>query len=106
LNDLGTALAALGERESGIARLNEAVAAFREALQEYTRERVPLDWAMTNALAMLGKRASSTAQLKKAIAAFDACISVTAPIWPSEWVNHVRANRDKTLVEIDRRRAK
>ena len=38
---------ALGERESGTARLEEAVAAFREALEECTRERVPLDWAMT-----------------------------------------------------------
>ena len=35
----------LGERESGTARLEEAVAAYREALQENTRERVPLDWA-------------------------------------------------------------
>jgi hypothetical protein len=35
----------LGERESGTARLEEAVAAFRAALEERTRERVPLDWA-------------------------------------------------------------
>ncbi len=38
---------ALGERESGTARLDEAVAAYREALKEWTRERVPLDWATT-----------------------------------------------------------
>jgi hypothetical protein len=37
----------LGERESGTARLEEAVTAYREALQENTRERVPLDWAQT-----------------------------------------------------------
>ena len=37
----------LGLRESGTARLNEAVAAFREALTERTRERVPLQWAKT-----------------------------------------------------------
>ena len=41
------ALRALGERESGTARLEEAVAAYRAALEEWTRERVPLDWAMT-----------------------------------------------------------
>ena len=35
----------LGERESGTARLEEAVAAYRAALEERTRERVPLDWA-------------------------------------------------------------
>src|SRR6266403_126378 len=28
-------------------KLEEAVVAFREALKERTRERVPLDWAMT-----------------------------------------------------------
>ncbi len=35
----------LGERESGTAKLEEAVAAFRDALKEYTRARVPLEWA-------------------------------------------------------------
>jgi Dioxygenase len=37
-NNLGTALWKLGERESGTARLEEAVAAFRAALEERTRE--------------------------------------------------------------------
>jgi hypothetical protein len=43
----GTALLRLGERESGTARLEQAVAAYDEALKEWTRDRVPLDWAMT-----------------------------------------------------------
>ena len=47
LNGLGTALWALGDRESGTARLEEAVTTFRAALGEWTRERVPHDWAMT-----------------------------------------------------------
>jgi hypothetical protein len=46
-NNLGNALVALGERESGTARFEGAVSAYREALKEYTRVRVPLDWAMT-----------------------------------------------------------
>ena len=37
-NNLGTALWKLGERESGTARLGEAVAAFRAALEERTCE--------------------------------------------------------------------
>ena len=37
--NLGNALKALGERESGTARLEEAVAAYRAALEEYTRGR-------------------------------------------------------------------
>jgi tetratricopeptide (TPR) repeat protein len=45
--NIGSALRALGERESGMARLDEAVSAFREASKENTRERVPLDWATT-----------------------------------------------------------
>src|SRR5262249_58808538 len=44
-NDLGTVLQALGGRESGTAKLEEAVAAYREALKERTRERVPIEWA-------------------------------------------------------------
>ena len=43
-------------RESGTARLEEAVAAFRAALEERTRERVPLDWAMTQNNLGLGRR--------------------------------------------------
>jgi Tetratricopeptide repeat len=36
-NNLGIAFARLGEREGGTARLEEAVAAYRDALQEWTR---------------------------------------------------------------------
>jgi exonuclease VII small subunit len=73
--NLGNALAMLGERESGMARLEEAVSAYREALQELTRARVPLDWATTqmnlgNALARLGERESGTARLEEAVAAY------------------------------------
>ena len=74
LNDLGIALSRLGERESGTGKLAEAVAAYREALKEYTRERVPLDWATTqnnlgNALKTLGERESGTKKLDEAVAA-------------------------------------
>jgi hypothetical protein len=43
--DSANALESLGERESGADKLEEAVAAYRAALQEWTRERVPVDWA-------------------------------------------------------------
>jgi tetratricopeptide (TPR) repeat protein len=73
-NNLGVALRALGERESGAARLEEAVAAHRHALQEYTRERGPLQWAMSQnnlgvALRALGERESGAARLEEAVAA-------------------------------------
>ena len=38
-------LGTLGDRESGTARLEAAVEAFRAALEERTREQVPLLWA-------------------------------------------------------------
>src|SRR5260370_21796160 len=47
-NNLGGALQMLGERENGTARLQEAIAAYRDALMERTHARVPLDWAQTH----------------------------------------------------------
>jgi hypothetical protein len=43
--NLGLGLWRLGERESGTEALPKAVEAYREALKEYTRERVPFRWA-------------------------------------------------------------
>jgi hypothetical protein len=42
-NNLGFVLLRLGERESGTASLEEAVIAFRAALEERIREHVPLE---------------------------------------------------------------
>jgi hypothetical protein len=59
--NLGEALTELGERESGTARLEEAVANYRESLKERTRVRVPLNWARSTgnqgfALMLLAQR--------------------------------------------------
>jgi hypothetical protein len=53
--------------------------AYEAALLERTRERVPLDWAMTqnnlgNALAALGERESGTATLERAVEAYEAAL--------------------------------
>jgi tetratricopeptide (TPR) repeat protein len=108
---LGTALVRLGERESGTARLEEAATAYRAALEEQTRERVPLDWARTqmnlgSALRTLGQRESGTARLQEATTALDACLEITASVWPSEWVQWVQTRRDETRDEIVRRSPK
>jgi exonuclease VII small subunit len=90
-NSLGIALRTLGARESGTARLEEAVAAYRAALQEWTRERVPLDWAMTQnnlglALWTLGERESGTARLEEAVAAYRAALEErTRARVPLDW---------------------
>jgi len=86
-NNLGLALFRLGERESGTTRLEEAVVAYRAALDERTRERVPLDWAVTQnnlglALARLGDRESGRARLEEAVAAFRTALEE----WPRERV--------------------
>jgi tetratricopeptide (TPR) repeat protein len=79
LNDLAIALATLGAREAGTTRLEEAVAANRDALLERTRERVPLRWAATqnnlgNALSALGERETGTARLEQAVVAYRAAL--------------------------------
>jgi tetratricopeptide (TPR) repeat protein len=90
-NNLGTALTTLGERESGTARLDEAITTYREALKERTRERVPLNWAMTqnnlgSALQTLGARESSTTRLDEAVAAFrEALKEYTRECVPLDW---------------------
>ena len=87
----------------------KVVAAYRPALQEWTRERVPLQWAMTqknvgNALWRLGERETGAARLEDAVAAFDACLTVVVSAWPDEWVRAVRMNRSDAEAEIARRR--
>ena len=74
-NNLGLALSKLGEREARTGRLEDAVTAYREALKEQTRERVPLAWAMTQmnlgtALWRLGEREAGTGRLEDAVTAY------------------------------------
>jgi hypothetical protein len=52
-DNLGNALRTLGERESGTARLEEAVPAHRAALKERRRDRVPLFAGAAVALVLL-----------------------------------------------------
>ena len=78
-----------GERQSDVARLDEAVTAYREALQERTREKVPLDWATTqNNLGIalrLGRNASQVRRgSRRAVTAFrERCRSARARGYPS-----------------------
>jgi tetratricopeptide (TPR) repeat protein len=90
-NDLGLALETLGRRESGTTRLEDAVAAYRAALLERTRERVPLDWASTlnnlgAALQTIGEREGGTARLEEAIVAYRAALEEgTREQVPLDW---------------------
>jgi hypothetical protein len=102
-------LSELGERENGTARLDEAVAAYRAALQEQTRARVPLDWARTQnnigtALETLGERESGTARLEEAVAAYRAALEELTPEATSHWRQGVQQNLERCLVLLQQRR--
>ena len=71
--NLGNALAMLSEREADTAKFEEAVAAYREALKEQTRERAPLDWAISTG--DLGITSMQLAQRKR-----DAAMAQTAVV--------------------------
>jgi tetratricopeptide (TPR) repeat protein len=85
------ALSGFGEQAGDSPALEEAITAYREALKEYTRERVPLDWAMTqnnlgNALQRLGEREAGTARLEEAVAAYrEALKEYTRERVPLDW---------------------
>ena len=88
-NNLGNALSTLGERESGTARLEQAVEAYRAALEEHTRERVPLDWADDpeqpgQRARSLGERESGHGAPGEAVAAYRAALR-NAPASACRW---------------------
>src|SRR5262252_4702786 len=78
-------------RRSETAKLEEAVAAYREALKEWTRERVPFRWARSQndlgiALAALGRRENGTGKLEEAVGAHrEALKEGTRERMPLEW---------------------
>ena len=80
-----------GDERGDNAALKSAIAAYRLALQEYLRERVPLQWAMAQnnlgaALWRLGKRERGTARLEEAVAAFRAALQErTCECVPLDW---------------------
>jgi hypothetical protein len=80
--NLGNALSSLGERESGTARLEEAVAAYHEALQERTRARVPLQWAGSTGnqdavLMLLAERRGDAEMAKLAVRQIEAAFTTS-----------------------------
>ena len=70
-------LSSWGKRDSGTARLEQAVAAYHAALEVETRDRSPLHWAtiqnnLAIALASLGERENGTSHLEEAVAVYGA----------------------------------
>lgn len=88
-------LLTLGKRENGTGRLVEAVTAFKAALEEWTRDRVPLDWARTQnnlglALWHLGERENGTERLEDAVMAYQAALEErTRDRLPLDWAQSI-----------------
>jgi hypothetical protein len=91
LSNYALVLSSIGLQAGSNSSLLQAIAAFHATLQEYTRERVPLDWAMTqnnlgNTLAILGERESDTARLQEAVGAHRAALQeYTRERTPLDW---------------------
>ena len=87
------------------ARLEEAIGAYRAALEEYTPDRLPLQWAMTqmnlgNALTALAAFEGGTARLEEAVAAYRAALR-RDPL-PIDQAN-IQFNIGLALVSLGRR---
>ena len=87
------------------------MSSFRLALLEWTRERVPLQWAQAQmslgiVLSVLGEGETGTARLSEAVTALDLCLTVGDSGWPQERAGVVRSARDQTQAEIARRLSK
>jgi tetratricopeptide (TPR) repeat protein len=91
LNRYGTALYRYGDEKGDNTALLQAIGVFKKALNEPLRERLPLQWAMTQnnlgaALWTLGQRESSTARLEEAVAALRAALQEwTRERVPLQW---------------------
>ena len=106
-NNLGDALFRLGERESGTARLEEAVAAYRAALEERTRERVPLDWAASFgnqgvAMMVIADRTNDAAIAEAAVRQIEMAYETTQSGGQEQWSAYFHAQLPKAQAIRDR----
>ena len=107
---LGLAASVTGEQSGRNDWLKTAINAYRQVLKEYTRERVPLQWAMTqnnlgNALARLGARESGIARLEEAVAAYRRALEVqTREQVPLDWAM-TQNNLGSALTRLGEREA-
>ena len=89
--------------------LEEAVAAYRAALEGHTRERVSLDWATTQTNSRpracdAWEAGGGTARLEEAVAACDAALSVFVPARADHCTDICRDYRDVMLALIAERK--
>ena len=76
-----------------------------DTLEERTRERVPLDWALTQnnlgkALFMLGDLQDDRKLLGQATVAYTAALEILGPAGPAPYRELVRGNLEEVLVRL------
>jgi tetratricopeptide (TPR) repeat protein len=104
----GNALKALGERQDSPDLPEDELTAYRAALEEYTRDRVPFWWAETennlgDALEVLGERESGTTRLEEAEAAYRAPLEqLTREEAPIQWARSFGGQGVAMMVIADR----
>ena len=105
---LGKVLMSLGEWERGPERFEQAIVAFNAAMEEFTRERAPIQWAQTQrdlggALESLGDRRNSTEHLEQAVAAYKKALEeLTQKRMPREWAR-TRTMLGGVLIDLGNR---
>jgi tetratricopeptide (TPR) repeat protein len=105
---LGLGLEVIDEQAGDNNALADAAKAYRAALTERTRDRVPFEWAQTQnnlglVLARLGERESGTAHLTEAVAAFRAALEErTRDRVPTDWAA-TQNNLGNALVSLGER---
>jgi len=94
---LGDTLQTAAEKRNDPARLDEAVAVYREALNEWTRDADPETWAglqndLGTTLVRLAEQESGTARLEEAIDAFRAALAGFESAADSDHIEMAREN--------------
>lgn len=109
LNNLGNTLQSIGEHERGTARLEEAEAAFREAIKQSPRESDPVLWAgrennIASALVDIGKHKNDSALIEQGAAGFREILKIyTQKSQPDDWAM-AQYNLAITLATVSERR--
>ncbi len=106
---LANALTVLGMQGGQNEPLKRAIAAYREALKERTRERVPLQWAaiqnnLGTALQSLGERESGTVRLEDAVAAYREALKVYEEAGHIDYIRRTKDNLNRAGALLDARR--
>ena len=105
---LAVSLRTYGEQAGSNQALHESASFYKEVLKEYTRERVPLQWAATQsnlgaALLTLGERENGTQRLEEAVTTFrDALKERTRDRVPLQWAT-TQNNLGNALLRLGER---